>query len=158
MGRVWGGLGLIASGFRIQGLDLGFRYLPPKLFRNPQESFVFGRQLSPKPSKPKNPGGPTLKPTPETPKQTPYVNRCCEGSSRNSPFLSQGKPAVVPCWILNLKTCSRGLGLALLRMSSISLTELFKSIRCYPKPYLNPEEPTFLGFPIMISLYKSVKR
>ena len=26
------------------------------------------------------------------------------------------------------------------------------------KPYLNPEEPTFLGFLIMISLYKSLKR
>ena len=27
-----------------------------------------------------------------------------------------------------------------------------------PTPYLDPEEPTFLGFPIMISLYKSLKR
>ena len=26
------------------------------------------------------------------------------------------------------------------------------------RAYLNPEEPTFLGFPIMISLYKSLKR
>ena len=27
-----------------------------------------------------------------------------------------------------------------------------------PKPYLNSEEPTFLGFLIMISLYKFLKR
>ena len=25
-------------------------------------------------------------------------------------------------------------------------------------PYLDPKEPTFLGFPILISLYKSLKR
>ena len=27
-----------------------------------------------------------------------------------------------------------------------------------PKPYLDPKEPTFLGFRIMISVYKSLKR
>ena len=33
-----------------------------------------------------------------------------------------------------------------------------ETVRLGFKAYLNPEEPTFLGFLIMISLYKSLKR